>query len=443
MSTQLAAKDNVATLAPHADMAQRYGISEQKLELIRNACVGPQAPDDVLELYLHQCGRIGCDPMDKMLYAIPRNQRVNVNGTWQTKTVWGFQTSIDLFRSIAETTDGYEGQTEPLWCGEDGKWTDVWLSRTKPPAAAKIGVYRRGFREPVYAVALFSEYAQTDRDGKLQGLWAKMPAVMIAKCAEALALRKAFPKRLAGLYTSDEMGQAKNGTSEALETDDAAPALAGAPEEKPKRGKAPAARADLPDEVALYNRFMELTGAVDGRVYLNWLADEGIVDLSKREKVDGRWILTVEERDQIDRRLADMAQAKTHADTLAQDAQDATFTEESAQPEQPPLLSPEAHAENVDQTTRENLPCATCEQDEEHTLSCVHAPWNNVDQSTFSRGDSSKAQHAKIAILAESVGLSEKQRHSFIAKHFGGRQSATLLSKLDAKKLIDMLEEMR
>ena len=68
-------------------------------------------------------------------------------------------------------------------------------------------VVRRGGHEFV-GVALFREYAQTKRAGGLMAQWATRPAGMLAKCAEALALRKAFPLDLAGIYSDDEMAQA-------------------------------------------------------------------------------------------------------------------------------------------------------------------------------------------------------------------------------------------
>lgn len=159
-------------------------LPKDQIDLIKRT-VANGATDTELQLFLYDCSRRGIHPLDKLLHFTKRGGKYTP------------VTSIDFMRAQAAASGEMAGSDDPIFV--DGK---------DHPEAATVTVYRMtgGQRFAYTATARWAEYCPDNAP-----MWRRMPCTMLGKCAEALALRKAFPQQLAGLYTTDEMDQADKG----------------------------------------------------------------------------------------------------------------------------------------------------------------------------------------------------------------------------------------
>jgi hypothetical protein len=154
------------------------------------------APSEAeVDRFLLECRIYGLEPLAGQIYA-----------AWEDgamKTV----AHIDGLRLLAERTGKYDGQDDPEWCDKDGNWTDYWTGE-EHPLAARVRVHKKGAKAPTTGTANWCDFApQSDvGEGSLWSVSGGKPAHMLSIRAEALALRKAFPSELSGLYTAEELG---------------------------------------------------------------------------------------------------------------------------------------------------------------------------------------------------------------------------------------------
>jgi phage recombination protein Bet len=157
-------------------------ITQDQVDLLKNTvCKG--ASNDELQLFLHVCRKTGLDPLMKQIYSIPRGGQRTI------------QTSIDGLRLIAERTKKYAPGKEPVYNYDDKSNLISATSFVKKMTCD-------GTWHEVAATSMFCEYNPGNNT-----FWKKMPHVMLAKCAEAAALRKAFPNEMSGIYAEEEMEQ--------------------------------------------------------------------------------------------------------------------------------------------------------------------------------------------------------------------------------------------
>ncbi len=135
-------------------------------------------------LFVQYCKATGLNPFKKEIWCIKANQGLQI------------MTGINGFWTIANSSKDFDGAEVGL-INASGEWV-----KTVPDNSfigAWCRVYRKDRRIPMEGEALLADYA------KGFGLWKTAPRIMIKKVAESIALRKAFPQELNGLYTREEM----------------------------------------------------------------------------------------------------------------------------------------------------------------------------------------------------------------------------------------------
>lgn len=173
------------------EITKYEGFNNEQVDLIKST-IAVGSTDNELKLFLYTAQKSGLDPLAKQIHFVKRNVKKE-DGTY--KSQMSIQTGIDGYRLIADRTGKYAGNDEPIYDDEN------------TPRKASVTVYKMvdGVRCPFTATARWEQYFPGEKQGFM---WKKMPHLMLGKCAEALALRKAFPAELSGLYTTDEMAQA-------------------------------------------------------------------------------------------------------------------------------------------------------------------------------------------------------------------------------------------
>lgn len=183
------------TLVPWRDM-----VVEQKA-MLKSACGNANLNDAQFELLVEVARRAGLDPFRKHLYGLFFGGKFTL------------MTGIDGFRAVARR-NGLAGVDDAVHTYATEDTAQRW------PMTSTVTVYRwapNGEKEAYTATARFKEYAQM-KDGKPSGNWLSKPHVMLDKCAEALAMRKAFTESLGGIYERAEFGEADGDRIRKIET---------------------------------------------------------------------------------------------------------------------------------------------------------------------------------------------------------------------------------
>lgn len=188
----------------------------QQMTLMQNT-VAKDCNTSEFDMFLHVCAHVGLDPLRRQIYAFVFNKDK------PDRRNMAIVTAIAGLRTIADRTGNYmPDANEPVF-----EFDDAAKSPTNPhgivSCCVTVNKHAHGAWFPVKGKVYWDEFApiseewdwrDDDRTGKrvrrptgkkiLDGKWSQMPKHMLAKCAEALALRKAWPDEIGNVYEETE-----------------------------------------------------------------------------------------------------------------------------------------------------------------------------------------------------------------------------------------------
>lgn len=183
---------NEIQVIDHTQASQlgQFNPSREQLDLLKRT-IAKDTTDDEFSLFVNTAKRMGLDPFARQIHAVKR---------WDSKAkceVMAIQVGIDGYRTIADRTGVYA----------PGPATEFEVNAKGEIVSATAFVKKlvAGEWHTISAAAHYDEYVQRTKEGVPTSMWKTKPRIMLGKCAEAIALRRAFPSQLAGVYTDDEM----------------------------------------------------------------------------------------------------------------------------------------------------------------------------------------------------------------------------------------------
>jgi phage recombination protein Bet len=185
--------------------------TESRMIDVMRGSLYPGAKPESISMVLGYCKARSLDPMRKPVHIVPMwvKDPVTKQGSMQDVVLPG----IALYRIEAARTGEYAGKTEPVF----GPTIETTLGGVKVsfPEWCSITLYRmvNGQRCEFAAREYWLEnYATAGKDSEApNAMWRKRAFGQLAKCAEAQALRMAFPEATGGEPTAEEMEGKESG----------------------------------------------------------------------------------------------------------------------------------------------------------------------------------------------------------------------------------------